>query len=175
MLKKMMLAMLLMGFSYTAFANWVGGFSYHHFMEEDNGVSIDVAAVVGSLGYKVPMENNFYMIPEVRVGFGVREDVVSLSGNDIEVGLDGLFIVSLKAQREFDNNLYVFVAPSYGNVDVTASAYLNGQNFSGNDNTWVFGIGSGLGYRFSENMSAELSYESFEGTGAISAGLKVNF
>ena len=111
----------------------------------------------------------------MRVGFGVREDVVSLSGNDIEVGLDGLFIVSLKAQHEFDNNLYVFVAPSYGNVDVTASAYLNGQNFSGNDNTWIFGIGSGLGYRFSENMSAELSYESFEGTDAISAGLKVNF
>ena len=175
MLKQVMLTTLLMGFSYTAFANWVGGFSYHHFMEEGDGISLNLGAVSGSLGYKVPMENNFYMIPEVRVGFGVRDDVISVLGNDIEAGIDGFFVVSLKGQREFDNNLYVFIAPSYGNVDVTASAFVNGQSFSGNEDTWVFGIGSGVGYRFNQNMSAELSYETFDGTDVLSAGLKMNF
>jgi len=175
MFKKISFAVILMGFSYAAIANWVGGINYHHIVDEANGIKINLSAISGSLGHKILMQDNIYMIPTIRVGVGVKDDTVTLMSVDVDAEIDGFFGVSLKGQMEVNNNVYMFVAPSYANFNVTASAVGNGQQVSATEDTWNFGIGAGAGYRFGESHSAELSYERFDGVDVWSAGLKFDF
>ena len=46
---------------------------------------------------------------------------------------------------------------------------------SDSDGDWEFGYGAGAGYQVSESTALEVRYESFDGTGALSAGVSFSF
>ncbi len=177
-MNKIVLGMLLASGSLTAMAagndpstNWVGGISYMNLSEDD----ISLGGIVGSLGYKIKSGDNFYIIPEVRIGTGISDDSFSELGVDVDVELDHFLALSLRGQFEFDNGVYLFAAPTYANAKFTASASQGSQSASVTDDSWELGIGGGAGYSFNKTTSAEVMYEYFDGTDAISLGLKFNF
>lgn len=143
--------------------------------DEDDGLDISLGGIVGSLGYKIKSGNNFYLIPEVRVGKGISDDSVSVLGVDVDVELDGFLALSLRGQFELDNSIYLFAAPTYANAEFTASASQGGRSASATEDSWEFGVGGGAGYNFSKVVSAEVMYEQFDGTDVLSLGLKFNF
>jgi hypothetical protein len=176
MFKKIALTTLLLGVSYTANAEWVGGIHYHHITDEADGMKVSLSAISGSLGHKIPMQDDrISIIPEIRVGFGIRDDVVSSMGVDVGVEIDGFLGFSLKSQMEVNDNLYVYFAPSYANFNLTATASANSQEVAFTNDSWHFGFGAGLGYHFDQKRSVELAYERFDGVDVLSAGLKFNF
>lgn len=182
-MKKIVLGMLLASSSLAAIAaesepsgNWVGGIGYINLSDEvEDGLDISVGGIVGSLGYKIKSGDNFYLIPEVRIGTGISDDSVSYLGVDVDVELDGFLALSLRGQFELDNGVYLFAAPTYANAEFTASASQGGQSASATEDSWEFGVGGGIGYNFSKTTSAEVTYEQFDGTDAFSVGLKINF
>lgn len=175
MFKKTALAILIAGTSFSSLANWVGGVSYINLSVEEDGLDISLGGITGSLGYKINSENNFYFLPEVRIGTGISDDSVSMLGVDVDVEMDGFIALSIRAQYELENGVYLFAAPSYANVEFTASASQGGQSATGTEDSWEFGIGGGAGYKFNESTSAEFMYEQYDGTDVLSFGVKVDF
>lgn len=155
--------------------SWVAGVSYMNLSDETDGVDISVGGVVGSLGYQFKSGENFYLVPEVRLGTGVSSDSFLFSGIGVEVELDSFTALSLRGQFEFDNGLYLYAAPTYANAEFTTSLSAVGLKESVTEDSWEFGVGGGVGYRFTQLISAELSYEQFDGTDVFSVGLKFNF
>ena len=111
-MKKLVLGMLLASPSFIVMAaesepstNWVGGISYINLSDEDDGLDVSLGGIVGSLGYKIKSGDNFYLIPEVRIGTGISDDSVSYLGVNVDVELDGFLALSLRAQFELDNGV----------------------------------------------------------------------
>ena len=177
MFKKTVLAMLLVGASFSSMANWVGGVGYINVSGEDksNDTDISLNGVVASLGYEFPIDNNLYVTPEFRLGTGIGEDSYTLSGFNVDVEMDHFVSFSLRSQYEFNNRFYIFVAPSYSNLKLTAKAERDGFSAEVSDDSWDFGFGGGAGYRINQFASAEFMYEEYEDTEIFSLGVKLNF
>ena len=175
MFKKTALAILIAGTSFSSLANWVSGVSYINLSDEEDGLDISLGGITGSLGYKINSENNFYFMPEVRIGTGISDDSVSMLGVDVDVEMDGFIALSIRAQYELENGVYLFAAPSYANVEFTANASQGGQSASATEDSWEFGIGGGAGYKFNDSISGEFVYEQFDGTDVLSFGVKFDF
>lgn len=153
--------------SLSANANWVGGVSYINVSDDTDGVDISVGVVAGSLGYEFKQSDQFSIVPELKLGFGVGDD--NLFG--AEVSVKTLTSLSVRGEYLLNENFYIYAAPSYVNLDIEAKA--NGNTAS--EDAWEFGVGGGLGYQVSDSTSAEISYETFDGTDFISAALRFAF
>lgn len=167
MIKKSLLALALSGASFMSMANWVGGIGYVNVSDDISGKDISLGGITGSLAYKIDSENKFTFIPEVRIGTGIDDDTVY----GVKVEMESFIAFSLKGQYQLNEKAYLFAAPSYANLEIKASA----NGYSETDDEWEFGIGAGAGYQFSDTISGEISYEQFDGTDVISAGVKFNF
>ncbi|WP_114326892.1 outer membrane beta-barrel protein [Candidatus Colwellia aromaticivorans] len=167
MFKKTALAILIAGTSFSSLANWVGGVSYINLSDDEDGIDISLSGISGSLGYKIDSNTNFNFIPEVRIGTGISDDTVY--GVDVE--MDSFIALSVRGQYSLENGVYLFAAPSYANVELTASY----GGYSETDDSWEFGIGGGAGYKFNESTSAEFMYEQYDGTDVLSFGVKFDF
>ena len=167
MMKKTLLALVLAGTSFASQANWQAGVGYVNLSDSEGGDSISLNALVGSLGYKFKTGDNFYLVPELRLGTGVGDD--ELYGAKIEV--ESFTALSLRGQYDLESGLYIYGAPSYANLEVKASAYVE----SASEDEWEFGLGGGVGYNFSNAMLAELSYEQFDGVDVVSLAVKFDF
>jgi opacity protein-like surface antigen len=175
MFKKTVLVILIAGTSFSSLANWVGGVSYINLSDKEDGIDISLGGVTGSIGYQINTDNNFYFMPEVRIGTGISEDSVSMFDVNVNIDMDSFIALSIRGQYELDNGVYLFAAPSYANVEFTASASQGGQSASETEDSWEFGFGGGAGYKFNDSTSAEFSYEQFDGTDVLNFGVKFNF
>ena len=147
-------------------AEWVVGGGFYNLSDEDGGIDVSLNAIVASVGFRFESGVNFAVMPELRIGTGVGDDTVV--GVDVEI--DSLLALSVRGQYEFDSGVYLFGAPAYANLDLKASA----GGFSASDDEWEFGIGGGVGYR-SNNVSGELSYETYDDTDVIGIAVKFWF
>lgn len=66
-------------------------------------------------------------------------------------------------------------SPSYVRYKVKASAPVAGGTFSLSETSDEFGIGGGIGFRFTENFSLEASYEYVDGLDLIQLGARFSF
>ncbi|AXT40165.1 porin family protein [Alteromonas sp. BL110] len=168
MFKKALLTAALVSVSMSASANWVLGVGYSNLSDSEGDVDISLGAIVASAGYAYAVNENFTLVPELRYGIGVSDD--EIFGVDIE--LDSFYALSLKGEFNVSDNVYAYIAPSYGKLEMTASA----GGFSESDTSdWEFGFGGGLGYKFNPTTSIEASYESFDGADVLSLGAKFAF
>ncbi|MFT4937226.1 MAG: opacity protein-like surface antigen [Paraglaciecola sp.] len=153
--------------SFTANASWVGGVSYTSISDGDDGITIDLGAITASVGYQFQTSEQFSIVPEVRLGFGISDDEIS----GVELSLKRFLALSVRGEYALNEKFYVFAAPSYANLEVEASF----DRFSNTEDAWEFGIGAGVGYQLSDTVNAEVSYENYDGSDVISAGLKFSF
>ncbi|WP_143870664.1 outer membrane beta-barrel protein [Catenovulum sediminis] len=171
MLKKSVLAIALASASFSSFANWVGGVSYINLSDDDGQMELSLSGIVASLGYKIESDSNFFIMPELRIGTGIGDDTVRFFGGDFKVEMNSFTALTVRGQYDLENGAYLFAAPSYANLDVKVSGY--GESAS--EDEWEFGIGGGIGFDVNESTSAEFSYEHYDGTDALSVGIKVDF
>ena len=148
-------------------AEWLGGFGIYNISDEEGSLDISLSALTGSIGYRFKSENNFWFMPELRVGIGVGDD--TLLGADVE--LDRVLVLAVRGQYDFDSGMYLFGAPSYANLKVKASS----GGFSASDDSWEFGVGGGAGYNFSDTIMGEISYETYDGADVFGLALKFAF
>ncbi|WP_371187289.1 outer membrane protein [Thalassotalea maritima] len=194
MFKKTMLAVLLAGTSFASSANWVAGAGYMSFSDSEDGIDINLNAVIGSVGYKYLINDNFSIVPELRLGFGLGDDTFTFYEYDYVVDAEGdivagepinsfivktelerFFALSLRAEYDLKNGVYLFAVPSYANAKFKASASFMDESFSASEDSWEFGLGAGAGYKFTDTVAAELSYEQYDGTDILNANIKFSF
>ena len=144
-------------------AQFTTGLAYYHM----DGDDITLGAIVGSVGYRIPINDSFSVIPEIRGGVGVKDD--TFLGADIE--LDSLFGSALRLEFLLSESFYIHLTPSYVRYKVKAS----GSFVSISDTTDEFGIGGGLGFSFTENFSLEANYENIDGLDVIQLGARFSF
>ncbi|MBD3648838.1 MAG: outer membrane beta-barrel protein [Pseudomonadales bacterium] len=141
----------------------VGAVGYANLSDDD----VSLGAITGSLGYRFDTTyQGFSVTPEVRIGLGINDD--TYAGVDVE--LDSLYGFNVRAEWDLGQT-YIFVAPSYTNVEVEAS--FGGITVS--DDEWEFGGGLGFGYRLEQTIGLEVSYEVFDDVDVFSAGVRLDF
>lgn len=137
---------------------------------------------------KISFGNGFYLTPEVRLGTGTGDDTVSIPANtdgisgSVNAEIDSFSALSLRAQYEFDNGIYLFAAPTYFDLDITATAdafFISNPQISATESSSIsvskLGFGAGAGYNFNDTISADIMYENLDDDDAISVGLKMHF
>jgi len=148
-------------------ADVTGSVSYSHLSISDGGLDVDVGAIVGSVGYQFEVGDNFFLVPEVRVGFGIVDDTVM----GVKVDLDRLWGIANRFQYDFDGGAYLFGVLSYVNYKFKA----RGPGGSASDDTWETGFGAGAGYMFTDLIGGEVSYESVDSEDLWTFGLRLRF
>lgn len=145
---------------YAPSDNMIGGLSYISLSDDD--VDVTVGALVGSIASKHRLNHRFSLVPELRLGVGVKDDKVSVGTVKME------YFASLAVKTQFDVNeaVYVFATPSYAYRSLKASSNTD----IGSDSS--FGIGAGAGFEFYPGVAAELSYDRYSHTGVTSLGIK---
>ena len=171
MLKKTLLAASLLSFSHLSFADdWVAGAAYSNL----SFAELDFSVLSASIGYQLDYNNGFSLLPEVRVGLGIGDD--SLPGfSEVELEIDTFVAITLRGQYTFTNGMYIYAAPSYANLALSSTVSFEGMSASASEDESEFGFGAGLGYKFSNKIAAEFTYEQFDETDVISLGLKYHF
>src|SRR5690625_679183 len=107
-MKRIALAILLATAPLTSLAtgSWVVGINYMNLSEDVDAFDVSLGGLAGSVGHKVNIVDNFYLIPEVRFGTGISDDTVRYLGVSVDLELDRFIALSVRGQYEFDNNLY---------------------------------------------------------------------
>lgn len=158
-MKKFIIAFALLASSaYASADEFVAGAGFANISDGD----ISVNALYISGGYKFGIAQGFSVVPEVRLGWGVGDDTYY----GVNVSLDSLYGVDVRAQWDGDQ-AYFFAAPSYTHSRVKGG----GLSASSSD----FGGGIGVGYKFNQQISGEVSYESITGTNIVSVGVRFHF
>lgn len=173
---KALAAALTLAFSSSALADWNLSASYNNFSDDTDGIDISMGAVTAGLGYKYEYPNSkFSVMPELRIGTGVKDDDFVLWYGDMGISatveIKTFTALSVRGQYEISDSVSVFVQPVYANLDVEVSLY--GESAS--DDEWDFGVGAGLIARANEQFSFEVSYERFDDTDVVSAGVRYHF
>lgn len=173
-MKKLLVGSLLTVMTGTASANWEIGGSYVQLKDEVAQGDITLGALVGHLGYHNQVSDKLTLVPRLRLGFGISDDTFNNFApgiSDLDVSLDRFASIDLKIQYQTTENIYLYVMPAYANAKISVSAL----NSSESDDSWEFGGGVGIGYNFTPTVSAEASYESFDGTDVLSIGFTSRF
>ena len=168
MFKKTAIALSMICLPLTASAQWLVGGGYVNFSEDVDGTDLSLGAVYGALAYKIDNSGHpFTFIPEIRLGTGITDE--KKKGAKIEI--DRYIAISARGQYDYDNGAFIFVTPSYANLDSTTS--YNGHSESNDE--WEFGIGAGVGYALNEKITLEASYDRYDDTDAFGVGIKYAF
>lgn len=182
MIKKASMAFAIFCFANSAVAQWevTAGYSYHDL----DRLSLGLGAAVLGAGYSFPINDKLSITPMLRVGFGVKDDdylwTVGSTENGQPVQYEGTAKVELskyhslqiRADFELTNKAYAFVAPSYTMIESkrTFDPQSIGFDFppdTNRDDMEGVGLGAGVGLKFSELISAELSYETTDYSNSI--------
>jgi len=167
--KKSLIALTLLTLPLTAFANWSAGAGYANISDNEDGNDISLGVIYGAIAYEFAKENSpFSFVPELRIGTGISDDTFD---STVKVEVESFTVLSVRGQYNYDNGVYLYVMPSYANLDMKAN--FHGESYS--DDSWEFGLGGGVGKKISDKTSVEASYESYDGTDVLTIGFKYAF
>jgi opacity protein-like surface antigen len=172
-MKKLLLAALMLSISSIAHADggWVSGIGYTQLSEDDEGIDVSLGVFGGSIGYRFGSGDSLSVIPELRFGIGVSDDSAEIIGIQATVEIKSFVAVSVRGEYALNDSVYVFAQPAYANLDLEVTI----GSISASDDDWEFGFGAGAGFAVSENASIELVIEDFNGTLAVTGGVRINF
>lgn len=144
------------------------------YMHLSNGISL--GALYGTVGYRFEIQQDLYVIPELRIGLGINDDTYRFAGSQTSIELDSVFGFNGRVQYDVNPELYIYGTPSFTRLETSVSS--SAQGFGGGSysySDWEFGIGAGAGYQFSDQLSGEVQYESIDSLDVFSFGLRYNF
>lgn len=174
MFKKIATALTLCSLTLTAAAssNWQVGGGFGKFSDSSDGSDLSLNMIYGAVSYKIQKDNsNFFFVPELRLGTGISDDSIKVLGNKVTTEIKRFVALSVRGQLDYKNGAYIYVMPSYANLDMKARS--DDESFS--DDEWEFGIGGGVGYRLNKNTSVEAAYETYDGTKLLSVAFKYTY
>lgn len=168
-MKKSLIALALtLGFAASANADWNIAAGYSNLSDSDDGIDISLNAITAGVGYEVEFaDSQFSVMPELRIGFGAGDD--DMGGFKLEI--ERYMAISVRGVYHATDAIYIYAQPSYANLEIKASGF--GELAT--DDEWEFGVGAGVGFKATENLGLELSYEVFDGTDVITAGIRYSF
>jgi opacity protein-like surface antigen len=137
------------------------GVSASHMSDEDLSFNL----VNFHAGYVFSIDDQFTLMPEVRVGTGVGDE--NVMGVNIE--LDRFVVLSVRANYAATSDLDLFIQPSYG------EAKFSFDGLGSETSDWEYGTGIGANYQFDSNTSVEALYEYYDGTDVVSIGYRYRF
>lgn len=162
MFKKAAFALALTTLPLAASAELVVGAGYTNLSGDDSEFDASWNALVASVGYKASVSESFTIVPELRVGFGIGDDSHTVdngfgSAVEVKTEVDNLYGLAARGEFALGNGAYLFAVPSLTKTKIAISA----AGVGGTDVTsdWEFGIGAGAGFRFSDFVGIDLSYE----------------
>ncbi len=181
MIKKVLFAAVIASISGSCLANWVGDVSYMQIQDKsahnskdlkDEGISaktFDYNAIAASVGYEVPINENFTITPEVQYGRGLGDDSQKavqnvLGGDPIPVKLTSelkqFYGFNVRAQYNFNPQFYAYVQPQYTRIEREASMFNQASKIKdkGEWKDTKFGYGAGVGYMITPKLAADLGY-----------------
>ena len=120
--------------------------------------TIDLNTVPIILGYQIETDKNVTFTPELRYGFGIGDDKY----DQLTVEIDKMLTLGIRAQWEVNDKIFIFIAPA--KVKLTARATGSGVQNTGTESG--LGIGFGGGIQITNDLSAEINYESYDLNGA---------
>ena len=156
--------------SSIASAQWTVSGGYANYGEDDAGIDVSLGAIYASAGYEYTSGNITFM-PELRLGVGVRDDIVRVFGERIDVEIDTFFAASIRGQYNVTESFGVFLQPTYARVEATAST----SSGSVTEDEWELGFGGGASFSVTKDFRIEALYESFDEADVLSLGVRVNF
>ncbi|WJG10497.1 outer membrane beta-barrel protein [Aliiglaciecola sp. LCG003] len=168
--KGLAIASLLAASSMASANGWNFGGGYANYMEDGDGADISLGVIYATAGYTYESGSMTFM-PSLRLGTGISDDNVSIYGVNVNVEIDSLVVASIRGQYNVTEDFGVFLQPSYGRLEATASA----GGFSETADDWEFGFGGGATFKVSETTSIEAIYESFDEADVFSAGIRMTF
>ena len=138
---------------------WLVGTGVAFSSIEDKALgTVDLNTVPIILGYQIETDKNVTFTPELRYGFGVGDDKY----DQLTVEIDKMLTLGIRAQWEVNDKIFIFFAPA--KVKLTARAAGSGVQNTGTESG--LGIGFGGGMQITNDLSAEINYESYDLNGA---------
>ena len=138
---------------------WLVGTGVAFSSIEDKALgTVDLNTVPIILGYQIETDKNVTFTPELRYGFGVGDDKY----DQLTVEIDKMLTLGIRAQWEVNDKVFIFIAPA--KVKLTARATGSGVQNTGTESG--LGIGFGGGMQITNDLSAEINYESYDLNGA---------
>lgn len=139
---------------------------------EDGFADVNPAAVVGKYGYYF----NDFIAVEGRLGFGISDDSINISGIPVTLKIDSLVGMYAIASLPLSNAASVYGLLGFTRAELTASAL--GLSVGGSETD--FSYGAGAEFSFGNNTSASIEYmsyltESDFDVNAISIGINFAF
>ncbi|MCB1671164.1 MAG: autotransporter outer membrane beta-barrel domain-containing protein [Gammaproteobacteria bacterium] len=184
MLRKLVLACGLLSVSSLASAQWVGGVGYYNLSADIKGYDVSPYVYGFSLGYEYEtIFPDLTIIPGASLYLDANDDVVNVtSPGPARVHVENNFGmgVNLRFQWQGDSGLYFYVAPTLSRFDIEGSepVFVNGQVIGKatlNEDNWLAGGGLGIGYRATDRISVEFSFEEYGDTDLMGLALRYGF
>ncbi|PKF80436.1 hypothetical protein CW749_05805 [Vibrio sp. vnigr-6D03] len=122
---------------------------------------------VVSVGHESKLKNNFSIIPEIKLGTGIRD---SRSGDKV-TRLEHYASSGVRLQHDVTEQLFVYLSPTFANFKVNSSSSTRLLTRS----TSHFGVGFGVGYQIGDSILIDGSIEEFDEFDLFQVGLKVSF
>ena len=142
-----------------------GGVSNVSYDSEGLDLSLNVVSVGVANSYDVT--DKFSVMPEIRIGTGLNDD----DFEDVKTEIDRFLALSVRGNYMLNEQVTIYVQPTYVNLKVTASSPF----LSLSDSDWEFGGGLGLNYAFSKQSSVDVQYERFSDTDVVGVAYRCSF
>lgn len=170
MFKKTTLALsLFCVISTTSAAEWSVGAGFSNFSDKIGSESFNLGVAYASASYEYKLKDmNLSIVPEFHYGIGIADERIE----NVKLEADYFASLSIKALYNINDNFYVYAAPSYGKLKITATYEGNSASASSD---WELAYGAGFGYKLNDKFSVELSYDDYDGTDVVSIGFKTTY
>ena len=174
MIKKVLFAAVIASVSGSCLANWVGDLSYIDLGISKNDATeaskdLDFGLISTAVGFEVPINENFSVIPEVQYAFSVKDDDYTFMDDATGKGksegkLDQFYGFNVRAQFNFTPEFYAYVQPQYTRYEFKGTAHNgDGSIDKSHYKETRFGYGGGVGYQFTPQLAANLGYLKIDG------------
>ena len=146
--------------SIPALADWSVSADLTRFSDR---YDLDIASV--GIGYEHRFEeSNFAIMPMAKYGVGLGDDEF----RGIEFEVDQYIELMLRSNYYLSDKAYFFAQAGYGELTIEV-------NSAGELDEWEFGGGAGAGAKFTDHLSAEVSYQYFDNTDVFSLSVRYRF
>ena len=192
MIKKVLFAAIIASVSGSCLANWVDDLSYiniktsgksnHSYTKSEPNLGL----ISASVGFQVPINENFSVIPEVQYAYNVSDKDNLAAANSagsagkIKQELNRFYGFNIKAQYNFTPEFYAYVQPQYIRYKIEESgSFADGSTVNSTHSETNLGYGGGAGYQFNPNLAANVGYTKVDGDyydlGGWQLGIRYNF
>ena len=161
----------------AASAQFIGGLGYSNLSLDEGPDDYNLGIAYASLGYEMSTGSGFTIVPEVRLGTGVSDDkirnvaTVNFNSIDADYSVNTYASLLLNTKLEFGRSFYGIANLHYTYLEREATAV--GISFETDE--WLFGVGAGLGYQFSDAAALEFNAEFLDGAEFLGGSLKFKF